>query len=204
MLDAQNFGGGFVDPVFQSQAVFRAVMDAMARPGSVHSIATQEMLPPAPLSACTAAVALTLCDHDTTVWLDPSLAKAPGLNEWLTFHTGAPITGDPRRAAFAIIEDGEALPDFRNFAAGTDEYPDRSTTLIVQVDRLSGGEAMTLAGPGILGSRPFAPDGLPGDFVSRWAANNALFPRGVDLVFCSASEVVALPRSTRITKQASN
>lgn len=58
MLDPQAFGGGFVDPVFQSQAVFRAVMDAMARPGSVHVIASDALLPPPPVSSSTAAVAL--------------------------------------------------------------------------------------------------------------------------------------------------
>lgn len=204
MLDPQAFGGGFVDPVYQSQAVFRAVMDAMARPGSVHAIARETLLPPAPLSPCAAAVALTLCDHDTPVWLDPPLAKAPGLAEWLTFHTGAPVTGDSRRAAFAFIRHGETLPEFGKFAAGTGEYPDRSITLIVQLDSLAGGDAMRLSGPGVLGSRLFAPHPLPNDFVTRWSANNALFPRGVDLVLCSADAVAALPRSTRITKQAPN
>ncbi|MBA3446454.1 MAG: phosphonate C-P lyase system protein PhnH [Pseudaminobacter sp.] len=203
MLESPSFGGGFADPLFQSQAAFRAVMDAMARPGSVHAVSCDALSPPAPLLPAAAAVALTLCDHDTAVWLDPPLAQAPGLADWLTFHTGAAITANPARAAFALIQLGARL-DLDRFNLGTDEYPDRSTTLIVQVDGFSGGEAMMLSGPGILGLRPFAPRSLPADFVTRWAANNALFPRGVDLVLCSAAELAALPRSTRTTTQPAN
>ena len=85
------------------------------------------------------------------------------------------------------------------FEAGSDECPDRSTTLIVQVADLAGGGAMTLAGPGILGSQRFAPRGLPKDFAARWAANNGLFPRGVDVILCAPAELAALPRTTRMT-----
>ena len=38
---------------------------------------------------------------------------------------------------------------FDRFALGTSEYPDRSTTLVLQVDRFGGGEGLSLAGPGI-------------------------------------------------------
>src|SRR5690606_7231162 len=58
MLDAQLFEGGFLEPVFQSQAVFRTVMDAMARPGSIHEMPGETLSPPAPVFASSAAVAL--------------------------------------------------------------------------------------------------------------------------------------------------
>jgi alpha-D-ribose 1-methylphosphonate 5-triphosphate synthase subunit PhnH len=43
-------------------------------------------------------------------------------------------------------------------------------------------------------------DGLPHDFAARWAANRALFPRGVDLVLCADDTLVALPRTTQISE----
>ena len=109
-------------------------------------------------------------------------------------HRGAPDR-DPQQAAFAIIADpAHALP-FDRFALGTSEYPDRSTTLVLQVDRFGGGEGLSLAGPGIAGVRTFSAAPLPADLHDRLVANRALFPRGVDLILVSADSVAALPRS---------
>ena len=52
-----------------AQSTFRSVMDAMARPGSVQRIAAAAR-PPPPMMRGTAAIALTLFDHDTPIWLD--------------------------------------------------------------------------------------------------------------------------------------
>jgi len=41
-------------------------------------------------------------------------------------------------------------------------------------------------------------DGLPDDFASQWAANHALFPRGIDLLLCSGATLAALPRSVAV------
>ena len=49
---------GFADPVGQAQACFRAVLDAMARPGRLLA-AGQGVTPPAPLDPATGAVVLT-------------------------------------------------------------------------------------------------------------------------------------------------
>ena len=50
--------------------------------------------PPAPLFAPAAALLLTLCDFETSVWLDPPLARQRrALREFLRFHTGARLVG---------------------------------------------------------------------------------------------------------------
>ncbi len=41
-------------------------------------------------------------------------------------------------------------------------------------------------------------DGLPADFIAQWAANHALYPRGVDMVLCAGDRLCALPRSVQI------
>jgi len=188
----------FSDSVLGAQSVFRAVMDAAARPGRVLSLAGAASAPP-PLSRTAAAIALTLADYDTPVFLDPPLAGAPEVTAWLRFHTGAPVTADPACAAFAFIADPAAAAPFAAFAPGTPEYPDRSTTIVFQVETLSAGLPLTLSGPGIAGSTGFSAAPLPRDFLARLVANRALFPRGVDLLLAGPDAVAALPRSVRAT-----
>jgi alpha-D-ribose 1-methylphosphonate 5-triphosphate synthase subunit PhnH len=196
-METQAIDGGFADPVFDAQKVFRAVMDAMAQPGTVQS-SGDLTVPPAPLSAVAAAVALALCDADTPLWLDPAVQSSSAARHWLGFHTGAPLANTPADAHFAIVTDPAELMALENFAQGTQEYPDRSTTLIMQVSSLSGGTALHLEGPGIETSASIAPTSLPRHFVEQWKQNHARFPRGVDVILAAPEGVACLPRTTRI------
>jgi alpha-D-ribose 1-methylphosphonate 5-triphosphate synthase subunit PhnH len=191
----------FADPVAESQSVFRAVMNAMARPGSIQPLKT-EIAPPEPLSRGQAAVALALADFETPMWLDEKLAAAPAVTDFLRFHTGAPIVADAAKAFFALIGDGAEVLPFERFAQGTMEYPDRSATLIVNVESFAGGQPLMLAGPGIAEVVAFSAWPQPVDFAACLAANRALFPRGVDLVFVAGDSVAALPRSVRVLRGA--
>jgi alpha-D-ribose 1-methylphosphonate 5-triphosphate synthase subunit PhnH len=184
----------FPAPVLASQAVFRAVMDAFARPGEIKPLPGASAAP-APLSATVAALASALLDYETPLWLDPVLARAPRVVEWIRFQTGAPMTVDPRQAAFAIVADPAQAPPFDLFALGTAEYPDRSTTFMLQVQRFGRGECLSLSGPGIAERTTLAAEPLPLDFRDRLSANRALFPRGVDVILVSPEAVAALPRS---------
>jgi alpha-D-ribose 1-methylphosphonate 5-triphosphate synthase subunit PhnH len=190
----------FADPVRASQAVFRSVMDAMARPGNI--VATGGLArAPQPLGLAAAAVALTLLDYETPVWLDPALAQSPEVAAWLRFHTGAPLTDDPHQAAFGFIADPTKMPQFEAFCQGSMEYPDRAATLVLQVERLSDSGGLCLSGPGIRGSRALSASPLPADFAARMRANRALFPRGLDIILASATTLAALPRSVHVATE---
>ena len=187
----------FADSVDGAQSVFRAVMDAMARPGTAHAL-IPALTPPPPLSRGASTIALTLLDYETPFWLDEPLATQPEVTHWLRFHTGAPVTRDRQEAAFAFISDADNVPDFQTFALGSAEYPDRSTTLVIQVERLSGPSPMRLHGPGIAGEREFAISAAPTDLIERLQRNHTMFPRGLDLLFVTHDAVAALPRSTHV------
>ena len=190
-------GSGFADPVMSAQAAFRAILQATSRPGIVCRIGA-EVTSPSPLSPAAAAVALTLCDQDTPVWLDAPLCASQDVATWLRFHCGTKIVSDPAGATFAFATNTAALPPFDNFNLGSADYPDRSTTIVLGVNSFRAGSELMLEGPGIKTRQSFRADPLPGDFASRLTVNRDLFPRGIDLILASAGEIVALPRSVRL------
>ena len=187
---------GFADPVFESQGAFRALMRAMARPGLVEPLAGLQAAPQ-PLSPTGAAIALTLTDGDTPVWLDSPFVESEALRAWLAFHAGAPVTDQPSEAAFAFVADPLAMPDMGSFALGSDSYPDRSTTLVLQVESF-GEDGPSLAGPGVLGNLRVSATPLPADFWQQMRRNRAFFPRGVDVLLAGPDSILALPRSLSI------
>ena len=178
--------GGFSNPAMDSARAFRAVMTAMARPGTIHRL--DGATPPAPLSPAAGAVLLTLCDADTPVHL-AGATDCPAVRQWIAFHIGAPISG-AADCTFALGR-WEDL-DHDRYPVGTPEYPDRSATLIVETDRLTA-EGARLAGPGI---RDTATLSLPeSDLLSR---NRTLFPLGLDLILACGAQVAAVPRTIRV------
>jgi alpha-D-ribose 1-methylphosphonate 5-triphosphate synthase subunit PhnH len=146
----------------------------------------------------TAAIALTLFDHDTPVWLDPNLSETAEIAKWLKFHTSAPVVADSSICSFALVGEPAALPALDRFSFGTDEYPDRSTTLILQIESLTAGETVELQGPGIDGTARLRLTVQPADLLQRLDINAARFPRGIDVVLVHDDLVVALPRTTRL------
>lgn len=186
---------GFADPVFDAQRAFRGLLDAMARPGTIASL-TVELDAPPPLSVAATAVALTIFDHETPLWLDNHAAGSDVMS-FLAFHCGCPITKDPADAAFAIVAEPAAMPALDRFAVGSDTYPDSSTTVVIDVPSLEEGPAIGLTGPGIDGRATVAPVGLPADFWDWLALNRTLFPLGVDIILTSRDAVTCLPRTTK-------
>ena len=202
MTTVAELPAGFADKVLSAQSTFRSVMDAMARPGSVQRIAATAGTPAA-LMRGTAAIALTLFDHDTPVWLDAWMSETSDVAKWLKFHTSAPVIADSSISSFALIGDPKNLPALDRFAFGSNEYPDRSTTLILQVESLTSGPAVELRGPGIDGAATLRASIQPHDLFERLAVNAALFPRGIDVVLVADDAVVAIPRTTRVVSKGS-
>lgn len=196
-MNARDLLPGFDNPVHDSQATFRVLLAALSEPGTVRPLPVG-LTGPDPLGPAMTAVVLTLADLDTPLWLDlENPAQAHRVIDYLSFHCGCRVVPAQAEAAFALVTRAEAL-QLAGFNQGSMEYPDRATTLLVQVPALEGGPRRILRGPGIATTRTLQPTGLPADFDEQWRANGAGFPTGVDLVFCCGERIVALPRTTRI------
>lgn len=182
---------GFADPALDAQRCFRALLEAMARPGRIQRLPGLPR-PPSPLAPAAGAVLLALADADTPVWQDAGEDAAA----WLRFHAGCPLVGEPAAAQFLLASG--AMPALALLDAGTEEEPQLSATLVVQVAALAEGHGWTLTGPGIEAAHRLHVAGLPADFPAQWAANQARFPRGVDLVLCCGQALAALPRTTKL------
>ena len=95
-----------------------------------------------------------------------------------------------------------ALPALDRFSFGSNEYPDRSTTLILQVESLTRRAGLRVARSGhrrhgdAAGRRS-----QPPDLFARLAINAALFPRGIDVVLVADDAIVAIPRTTRLVAE---
>ncbi len=170
-------------------AVYRAVLSAMARPGTV------QQLPAAAADQPLLDVLRALLDHEASfhVVLDEALGR-----EIRTVTGSPPAPLD--RADFVIFPEGGSGGLVRSLKRGSLEYPDEGASALYQVRGLHpNGGAVVLRGPGIRDrSSPWI-EGLADEEPALLADVNREFPLGVDSIFLDpGGRLLCLPRSTRI------
>lgn len=185
---------GFADPVMQSQQVFRQILDAMAHPGRIVTF-TDTPEGPEVLSPAATAVCLALVDFETPIWLD---AKAQPAADYLQFHCNCPMSEQTQKASFALIAHAAELADFEAFNLGSNDYPDRAATLIIEVTELANNGGKTLRGPGIQDTAQLSVAGVSNHFWQQVRDNSRLFPCGVDLMLTCGRQLAALPRTIQV------
>lgn len=193
---------GFQDSVHDSQSTFKALLNALSRPGKVNKI-TANLTSPSSLNVGCAAACLTLFDLETQVWLQPGLNEK--VKNWLLFHTGCRFTEDTKQADFAIIWNIDNMPDLSRFKLGTPVYPEDSTTLLITVktNDIVGAKGFSpssnklpiLTGAGI-NKQITIPIDLPDSFWKQWQKKHDSYPLGVDIYFFFDNEVIGLPRTS--------
>lgn len=189
----------------RSQQVFRAVLDAMARPGTVrrlpvagHGDDHADALPAALLPL------LALADLATPACV---LADAADGTEWagvVRAMTSAPAAALARAslvAALRPVTEGELA----SLRTGSAAAPEDGALACLSVAALGGGgdgRLLRLSGPGIPGTRRLVVTGLPSGFVAARRELTRDFPAGADLLLVTvAGDITGLPRTTLIDEE---
>jgi len=202
-LSLKDMAPGFTDATSQSQVVFRSALDAMARPGTSIYLAPASLVSAStPGSAAAASVLLALLDQDCTLWLSPTLAAGPAA-AWLRFHTGCQLEEDCSKADFVWAASIAELPPLKRLKQGSAEYPDQSTSCVIDVNGwhaagVSDADAVTLRGPGVRDVLTLSVNGMDASFVLQHHAMQEHAPCGVDIFFCSGDALMGFPRSVRL------
>jgi alpha-D-ribose 1-methylphosphonate 5-triphosphate synthase subunit PhnH len=186
-----------------SQQVFRAVLEALARPG------TAMALPSGPVRRLAPAMVpvFALADLGTGVCvLENEIPRSPGeFQDWadaVATATSAPLwPAELARlvAALRPVTDDE----IRGFCRGTAAAPEDAALVSLAVADVTGGDRRwRLSGPGIAGTATLAPRGLPDSFVAARAEAVGGYPAGIDVLLVTDDfRVVGLPRTTTITEE---
>lgn len=191
------------DEVRDAQRHFRLLLDAMARPGSVRTLAHDTLGAAPALNRAAACLALSLLNADTTFHLSADFTADDA--EWLRINTGArPAVATEAAFVFLAGIGREALVAAAH--GGTALYPETGATLVIQVDALSaepfpGGLELALCGPGVppATGRSCFVRGLSPTTLAALQTKNAEFPLGVDTFLGDdAGRVVGLARTTAL------
>ena len=186
---------GFSSQTFDSQAVFRSLLAAMASPGEI-MILSGDLSPEVPVHQAAGAILLTLMDFETPLWTD--LENQNAAVEWLRFHTGAPYMYTSSQAAFALVTDYDQFETPDQFNRGTIESPDRSTTLIIHTRGMDDRGRLRLTGPGIPKARFINLKGIREGFFARRKEMATDYPLGIDMIFVCDRQFTVLPRTTTV------
>lgn len=177
-----------------AQRTFRAVLDALTRPGSVHRLPA-ELLRRVPAALLPA---LALADLGTPVCV---LDEEPG-GPWqdvLSRVTSAPAAPLPGARIVAALRPPVAA-ELAAVPRGSAAAPEDAALVTVPVsDVARGGHLLRLTGPGIATTVQVAPGGLAPELLAARRDAVAGFPAGIDLLLVDGDGgVLGLPRSTRI------
>ncbi|KFA98598.1 phosphonate C-P lyase system protein PhnH [Vibrio sp. ER1A] len=200
----------FKDAVHDSQQCFRLLLKAMSEPGEIVTLEMSEGF--GAMHKAATQTLLSLSDNATPIWLSESHLKDAAIRENIRFHCGSPVTERQNSASFAVIAEQD-LADFdwnnATFSLGCEEYPDQSTTVIVELGSLTngsdanpskGGLTLTLSGPGIE-SKSVLNIGVASKAFQHFLQGRQehfAFPLGMDLILVNDESIACLPRTTLV------
>ncbi|MBC8318337.1 MAG: phosphonate C-P lyase system protein PhnH [Desulfobulbaceae bacterium] len=167
------------------QRIFRALMEAMARPGSVHCLGNW-------LDGTHGyrGVLASLLDIQSTLSDCHNLLEA---GDWPLLQARPEVV---EKADYLLCR-GNAQPS-GDPKVGTLSCPDQSATLLVQIEALGHGkQTLVLRGPGIKTSCTLQLEGFGAGWLEL-REQSLSFPLGIDIILVDQHSVTAIPRTSRL------
>lgn len=178
-----NLAGVWTPPVQQQN--FRALLDAMSRPGLITTIESSDQHP-AYLGVLAALLDGEVSLADTT----GSLSQ----QDWTLLQTQQAAVS----SADYILSCGKQ-PLAEQPKLGTLPSPELSATLVIRVESLGEGELfLHLSGPGIRFESKVRIGGLNTRWLAQRETWRSAFPLGVDIILVDDNQALALPRTTNV------
>ncbi|MDK2947532.1 MAG: alpha-D-ribose 1-methylphosphonate 5-triphosphate synthase subunit PhnH [Methanolobus sp.] len=187
------------DIVFDSQNIFRILIDSMAKPGKINELPSIEIMPPVD-NHYPFLVLMTLLDREIsfTVCGDDAI-DLQSVSEYIELNTGSRLAG-ANNCDFMLVYGGSSNGQVCDAKLGTLRFPDDSSTAVYDVDSISssGNLMLELTGPGIKDKCVIGIDGIERSEIEDLVSLKE-YPLGIDAIFSDKNgKIVCIPRSTNV------
>ncbi len=201
---------------YDSQKIFRILLDCMARPGKINQLPHVDLRTPRGANPYILVILRTLLDQQVSfAVIGGSHTLRESVQGYLAVNTGSPVR-EVAEADFIYAMDGCSQGQVLDLKRGSHGVPEEGTTIIyhvvgilppedgtVQSSQGSSATYLSVSGPGIQDGRRV---GLCGpqlaDEVVDLIKTREFFPLGVEAIFVEREgKVIALPRSTKVEVQ---
>jgi alpha-D-ribose 1-methylphosphonate 5-triphosphate synthase subunit PhnH len=208
-IKAEYREGGF-DYVYDSQKVFKSLMETFTFPGKVVRLPLIPLSSPQPELGYVMEALLTLLDLEVSFCVCGSKPEeTEAVRQYIHINTGS-IEKVITEADYILFLDSQSQGRLNQAKSGSLESPNKAATAFYLVKDISegttpirnAGVSVSVTGPGIRDSRDITLEGVEPSEVDSWIENRSEYPLGVDIYFISPKGYLCgLPRSVRISKK---
>ena len=185
------------DVIFDTQRIFRSLLDAMANPGRIITLPDIRIKTPA-ANMHPLLLLMTLLDHEVSFCVMGGAQTQ--VTEYLKTNTWSKESR-LENSDFVLVYGGSSHGLIRGARVGTLEYPDEGATVIYDTDSIGdgGGDVLLkLSGPGIADKCMIGARGIEQNEIENVLMMQD-YPLGLDLIFSdNAGRIACIPRSTTV------
>ncbi|MCK1976186.1 phosphonate C-P lyase system protein PhnH [Jeotgalicoccus huakuii] len=179
--------------VHTTQAVYRQLVNITSRPGHIELI-EEEVKNYSDFSNATLLTTMTLFDNEISF-----ITPDGGMDKEIKVLTGATSIDSLKETDFIVLKATDLKEEyFTETAHGVLISPEKSVTLIIEVDSVTSGQSYTFSGPGIKDETKVNIT-LEHEWISLRNEVCKEFPLGLDIILTDKeNQAMMIPRTTKV------